>query len=459
MKRGFLNSAKGKKAIQKDAPATETANPAKKHSKVEPKLTAKERVYEDERIVYAILPTGQPEQFLEKAPKYRIDYDLDELVCTTLPAIPRGATLADHPDGWTECLISGAIKRKIYETPGFPKQLTQPEEVSFRLGESTVDGLGLFATRDLTMGDLIFSERPIIIQPVFERMASVWSDNLPQHTLAALHKKEWEKTLQQSFRRLIPEKEAAFWNLKNSWSSNVDRKEGIFLTNAFRTPGMEDEVEKDGGAYRAVGDTMSRINHSCQPNVERYWDTASFSFQLRATRNIAPGEEFFISYCDILKPHAARQSHLNGYKFKCKCPSCLDPVKSDARRAQYPQKLVTEEKFAEWATKRLDLPDDFIIKLCQAQIRLLEEDGLEYTPWYENHLIKIYLAYMALGDRVNAQVWGRKVGRWKLTRDGPGGADRYEKDETYGKDHSFWQMRLLAKVKAVKAKLTKSGKA
>ncbi|KAK7049329.1 hypothetical protein VNI00_005930 [Paramarasmius palmivorus] len=459
MKRGFLNSSKAKKAIQTayadvEKPASSTNSTKKPQGRV------RERVYVDERVVYLITPEGRPEQFLESASKHRTDYEFNELVCTTLPAIANDATVPNNPDGWTECLVTGGIKRLIYETPGFPKPLVRPQHVSYRIGESPGKGLGMFATRDLKMGELILSERPIIILPLMGRIPGIWADNLPRESLLSVQTEHWKKTLQHSFRRLTPEKEAAFWNLMNAWPSSLDKMEGILRTNGFNTEGMEDKTEQDMmGMYRAVGEIISRINHSCEPSVERRWDTASFSFQLRATRDIKAGEECFIQYCDNMQPYATRKEHLDGYMFECTCPSCLDPASSDARRALYAKGKVEVDEFMEWCTKRLDLPDDFIIKKCQEQLDLLDKDGLQCTSWYESHLMIAFFSYMALGDRENARIWGRKLGTWRLAKDGPAGGEKYEKEETYGKEHPFWQMRLLAKVKAARARLAKRKKA
>lgn len=72
-------------------------------------------------------------------------------------------------------------------------------------------------------------------------------------------------------------------------------------------------------ATRRVFKTFYQLNHSCSPNTERYWNEADQTMDLRATRNIQPGNEIFISYIDHFNARDKRRSALG---FDCKCLVC-----------------------------------------------------------------------------------------------------------------------------------------
>ncbi|KAF8876956.1 hypothetical protein BD779DRAFT_1650515, partial [Infundibulicybe gibba] len=94
------------------------------------------------------------------------EYAVDQrgLSCISVPPKPDGATLAEYPDGWSECLVADKIKDKILSTPGFPAPLAHPPKVH-RIGSAPGKSLGIFATHDLDMGDLIYAERPLLVLP------------------------------------------------------------------------------------------------------------------------------------------------------------------------------------------------------------------------------------------------------------------------------------------------------
>lgn len=67
----------------------------------------------------------------------------------------------------------------------------------------------------------------------------------------------------------------------------------------------------------------SFANHSCMPNVEWIIDPGSNQIRLVALRDLAPGEELFLSYINHKVPFEQRQQSLFGYGFTCRCPKCL----------------------------------------------------------------------------------------------------------------------------------------
>jgi SET and MYND domain-containing protein len=62
-----------------------------------------------------------------------------------------------------------------------------------------------------------------------------------------------------------------------------------------------------GAAYHTgIFPTYARCNHSCAPNAMARFNHGTFAIEVRAVRAIAPGEELFVSYVDVLDDHATR---------------------------------------------------------------------------------------------------------------------------------------------------------
>jgi len=70
---------------------------------------------------------------------------------------------------------------------------------------------------------------------------------------------------------------------------------------------------------------ISRINHSCDPNVQHSWNSLLQREVIYAIKNIAKGDQIVTSYIDPLRDpsKSARQNRLSeDYKFVCDCPKC-----------------------------------------------------------------------------------------------------------------------------------------
>ena len=211
--------------------------------------------------------TGRPEGYLTKPVEQVLkpfdsdDYADDVILFSTLPSQLISAKLADNPDGWTECILRGFTKRTILSTPGFPQPLVRPPSLFYRIGPSG-NGLGMFATSDLSMGDLIVTERPLMVTP--RGLSLPTPINLPvaftaeQRRQAAIF--EWEKMLQQCFDRMEPENQAAFMELANSHLEDGSGPLlGVIRTNGFEVGGLHDPMPE--GEYTGVCKVISRINH------------------------------------------------------------------------------------------------------------------------------------------------------------------------------------------------------
>ncbi|KAL1676779.1 hypothetical protein EV122DRAFT_184274, partial [Schizophyllum commune] len=252
-------------------------------------------------------------------------------------------------------------------------------------------GLGMFAQKDLDMGDLILAERPLAVIPAF--------------VLGGASKSDPEKLLDQLTALMDPHARSAFFALADCHQGPCQAL-GISKTNGI---GLGDDLvypdDSSDPTYIGVFDRASRINHSCSPNAVYHFDLQSFCLDVRAIRPIPKGEEIFISYSDsLLRPAKRRQRSLQNYKFRCTCSACANADISDERRASIK------------SAPSIDLrtSPEVIIAISGEQVRLLELEGLQMLGQYVEHALFLVVAHTALEDSTNAAVYEEKVRRWEI---------------------------------------------
>ena len=192
------------------------------------------------------------------------------LVFTTIPT--KMFTGPRDPDGHSEWIVHGPTKAKVINAPGYPQPVPKSKASygtqSAYIIKSTPDmGLGVFATRDIKLGELIFAERPLLVSPrstVGLSLANTQHYNLK--TQMAILMMEWEKTLEVAVGRMEPEDRNAFMELANSHKDDGSGPIlGIIRTNGFRVGSNifdGPEIRADGNnAYSGVIKIGSRINH------------------------------------------------------------------------------------------------------------------------------------------------------------------------------------------------------
>lgn len=149
-------------------------------------------------------------------------------------------------------------KRIILSNPDFPKPVPKPERLAYTIRISKLGGLGMIAARNLKLGDLVCAERPLLVS---DRPLAPLP---PGATLAqvAIYQ-QWEKSLEYAFKRMLPEKQAAFLALANSHTKDGS---GV-IHGIIRTNGFGSRVKEPGGSNEVllsvVCDAISRVNHRC----------------------------------------------------------------------------------------------------------------------------------------------------------------------------------------------------
>src|SRR5258706_2685698 len=269
----------------------------------------------------------------------------------------------------------------------------------YQVRSSTTAGEGLFATKKLQTGDLIFSERPLIVT------MSRFTDKTPA---------DLERCLQVLWMRLPDEQGMVLATLHHSPNPPLPLQDIVSINGWGFDP-------HPGAAYHTgISPTYARCNHSCAPNAMARFDHVRFAIEVRAVRAVAPGEELFVSYVDVLDGRTTRDQALRkDYGFACRCRICgygagAEPdmtkcAESDARRVGIRSRGSLMEKYRAWR----DDPSSFaspptkIISAAIASVVTCTREGLEPFAWQD--LQVLYMCYGVLGDEKNFKKWRTAV--------------------------------------------------
>ncbi|KAJ8080950.1 hypothetical protein PM082_017785 [Marasmius tenuissimus] len=324
-------------------------------------------------------------------------------IFTIQPSALIDATRATLPDWYTVCIVSPAVKRMILSTPGYPQPLNRPSKTRYRITDSRTAGIGIFATADMELGDLVYSERALLmLSRAIEEPA-----NLPAHYTwdqkiqAALY--DQEKLLEIALKQMPKEVQDEYMALHNCHLHDGSGPlVGILRTNSLQIHDYSSANDSD--PHAAVFRDASRINHSCSPNVSVSFNRQTFGMELRALRSIKDGEELFIAYNSVSGSTAERQDELVPYGFQCECRTCREPEKSDLLRskigANHPRVLFGR-RLVMWLMSP-GLPESYVVDPCLELIRAMEEGGLEMSYWYGCTLEYLFKLYCATGNASEA---------------------------------------------------------
>ncbi|KAK7689441.1 hypothetical protein QCA50_007233 [Cerrena zonata] len=226
---------------------------------------------------------------------------------TTLP--PYNDARPNEPI--TECIIRPEIKDTILAIPGFPHPFTTPDPPRYEIKLIRGAGMGMVATVDLDVGDVILAERPLLVTTQLLQRAGQLPWQHPHHLQRMVVERMPKETAEEFF---------ALHNCKGYTQPSIT---GIFNTNAIGI-GALPGYPADCGAVCKV---ISRVNHSCSPTATWAFHVESFAVQLRAILPIRKGEEVFVNYGTRGQRLEERQQYLlRRYKFKCACPPVCVPV-------------------------------------------------------------------------------------------------------------------------------------
>jgi hypothetical protein len=192
----------------------------------------------------------------------------------------------------------------------------------------------LFATRQIEKNSVIFREKPFVIysEADMQRLFN-HPDLVSDPEYVAL----WKIVNQDAAKNGSEEHEA---EARRAMDAVVERQMSIVYTESpkaiqekwmalqdslrvkFKTPSGVWRSNAYENPIHGLYETRCRMNHSCDPNTEEGDGLACAV--IRATRDIAPGEELFCSYLeeDGLEIDK-RQTELRWrYRFDCRCSKC-----------------------------------------------------------------------------------------------------------------------------------------
>jgi len=160
-------------------------------------------------------------------------------------------------------------------------------------------GQGVVATRDIKPGEVVLSEKPVIL---IKKEAGA---------KASLHQQM--DNLKEEARRTV----------KELHDPRPTEAEDAKIERIFENNGIDVCNGNAVGLYPAI----ARINHSCAPNVAWSWKKGDIEKkEVRALRRIPGGEEICVNYIEsfsgISSKHDERQASLKKWNFICNCPVC-----------------------------------------------------------------------------------------------------------------------------------------
>ena len=199
------------------------------------------------------------------------NYPENSLFVTTIPS--RGVGKSPDPDRHSEWLMHGSTKKKILNTPGYPQPVRKPpgNRKSHVIKSTPTMGKGVFTTRNIPMGEIIFAERPLLVGP--RALIPATHMDLSVYTREDYTKIvmfEREQQLEAAVGRMDPDTKARLMALMNSHLEDGSGPiNGIVRTNGYGVGNFWDgDVQPDENDpahqyyyYTVVCDIGSRINH------------------------------------------------------------------------------------------------------------------------------------------------------------------------------------------------------
>lgn len=179
-------------------------------------------------------------------------------------------------------------------------------------------GYGLIVTRTFKAGELIFTERPLLLA----HHAS--GQELHDSITNALYSASAD-SLTKFYKLHNPLKLWSFWDDAN-YGRFLTLEENIWNSNrlAFGYDPLDPENRKS-----AIFELASRINHSCLCSVEWEWNSNGF-LALYAWEELKAGDEITIDYLGLpaweMTAKERRLELARDYSFLCRCEACDNEV-------------------------------------------------------------------------------------------------------------------------------------
>ena len=200
----------------------------------------------------------------------KTDHADNTLIVTTIPSRVVGERC--NPDGHSEGLIYRPTKKKVLNALGYPQPIPKSlgNVKSYVVKSMLTMGKGVFATCDISMGDIIFTEQPLLVAP--HALMPVTDMDLSSYSVEDYSKivmYQREKQLEVAVGRMDPDTKSRLMALMNNHLEDGSGPiNGIVQTNGYAVnnlwEGTAEPGEDDASNqlyYTVVCDVGSRINH------------------------------------------------------------------------------------------------------------------------------------------------------------------------------------------------------
>ncbi|XP_052661376.1 N-lysine methyltransferase SMYD2 isoform X1 [Harpia harpyja] len=211
-------------------------------------------------------------------------------------------------------------------------------------------------------------------------------------------------------RELIQNDIAALHHFYSKHLEYPDNAALVVLFAQVNCNGFTIEDEELSHLGSAIFPDVALMNHSCCPNViVTYKGTLA---EVRAVKEIEPGEEVFTSYIDLLYPTEDRNDRLrDSYFFNCDCRECItkekDKEKLEIRKLSDPPSAETVRDMIKYArnvieefrrAKHYKSPSE-LLEICELS---LDKMGAVFE---DSNVYMLHMMYQAMGVCLYVQDW------------------------------------------------------
>lgn len=217
--------------------------------------------------------------------------------------------------------------------------------------------------------------------------------------------------------------EAHIAGLHQFYSKHLDFPDHQALLTLFsqvHCNGFTVEDEELSNLGLAIFPDIALLNHSCSPNVIVTY--RGINAEVRAVKDISPGQEIYTSYIDLLYPTADRLERLRDmYYFSCDCKECstksMDVVKMSVRKRsdEIGEKEIKDmvryarNSMENFRRAKQDKSPTELLEMCELSIDKMS------TVFDDSNVYILHMMYQAMGiclfteDYEGAVRYGEKV--------------------------------------------------
>ena len=244
-------------------------------------------------------------------------------------------------------------------------------------------GVGCVAVKSIKKGTLLVREHP----QLFLSDKEILEDpNIPilQEFL------QIAKGVIMGFLEMSREDQENYMKLHNNYASDnwsqrmvASYRSVMQATDQMTFPNISKEkafkvwgIYKTNGVEKGVCLKMSRLNHSCRPNADWFWNEDTNTLDVRAVRKIKAGEEITLCYITLWARKERRTELKQDWNFDCDCEACdltKEQIEDEAESiAAYEKERAKKERIE--AAKVRSLDSELFLNLlreeveCQKQI-------------------------------------------------------------------------------------------